>query len=412
MSMLRLLNMASRLPVVWLEARHEWPGWIAQVFKACDSAACRLFRARPTETRLGTRGPAEGRMLTAGGVRRRSAFLPRVGRGRGVGVAVSHVYGPVPSRRLGRSLGIDLVPFKTCTYDCIYCQLGRTTRKTVARNVWVPLDDVISDLEAKLSRQPDYITLGGSGEPTLHTQIGELIERIKSLTSIPVAVLTNGSLLYKREVRRALGAADLIIPSLDAGDEMQFRHINRPHKAILFDQMLEGLIACRNEVRAQYWLEVLLLAGCTETNDQIARLIQWVDLIRPERVHLNTVTRPPAEDFALGVSRSRMAELAALFHPPAEVVADYSDIHQQAEFPVSRDEIVSMLRRRPCSISDIAGGLGMHRNEVIKHVEELDDEGLLRSFHTGRGRYYRAAEPCQAGDRCPVASADGADAVE
>ena len=158
-----------------------------------------------------------------------------------------HVFGPVPSRRLGRSLGVDLVPFKVCTYDCIYCQLGRTTCKTTERKEWVPLNEVCASLRDTLDTKPDFITLSGSGEPTLFSRPGELIRSIKDLTDVPVAVLTNGSLLSVPEVRAGLLEADLVVPSLDAGNERLFRIVNRPHEDIAFDRMVEGLIAFRQE---------------------------------------------------------------------------------------------------------------------------------------------------------------------
>jgi len=154
------------------------------------------------------------------------------------------LYGPVPSRRLGRSLGIDLVPFKTCTYDCIYCQLGKTTNKTTERLNYVPVADVLREVREKLSTGVgcDYISMAGSGEPTLHASLGELISKIKEMTDIPVAVITNGSLLYLPEVRESLLKADLVIPSLDAGDAQLFEYVNRPHENIVFERMIEGLI--------------------------------------------------------------------------------------------------------------------------------------------------------------------------
>ena len=304
---------------------------------------------------------------------------------------MSYVFGPVPSRRLGRSLGVDVVPLKTCTYDCIYCQLGRTTCKTIERKEWVPLEDVIEEVKSKLSSRPDYITLSGSGEPTLLSPLGDLIDRIKTMTNVPVAVLTNGSLLWQPEVRRALQNADLLIPSFDAGDETTFRLVNRPHEAITFDKMLDGLIASREAFRGRYWLEVFLLADYTAAEADVKKVARSVDLIKPDRVQLNTVTRPPAERGAGGLSRERMAQLAALFAPPAEVIADSHDIHQHVEFSAGRDEILNMLRRRPCSIDDIADGIGMHRHEVLKHVEELQAEKLLEAAWTAGRCYYKAA---------------------
>ena len=305
---------------------------------------------------------------------------------------MSHVFGPVPSRRLGRSLGVDLVPFKTCTYDCIYCQLGRTTCMTVERKEWAPIENVLAELKGKLVSRPDYVTLSGSGEPTLFSRVGELIQGIKAMTDVPVAVLTNGSLLWREDVRAQLTDADLVAPSLDAGDETTFRAVNRPHEAISFEQMLGGLVDFRAQFRGDYWLEVLILRGYTDTEEALARMADCVGLIKPDRVQLNTVTRPPAEGFAVGVSASRMAECAAAFNPPAEVIADFRHVHDQAEFAASGGEVLDMLRRRPCSIADIADGLGLHQNEVVKYVEELSAKNLLAQSVVRGKLYYKARE--------------------
>ncbi|MBN1851243.1 MAG: radical SAM protein [Pirellulales bacterium] len=303
------------------------------------------------------------------------------------------IFGPVPSRRLGRSLGVDLVPFKTCTYDCIYCQLGRTTCKTMEKKEWVPLDHVLEQLSEKLSSKPDYITLSGSGEPTLYSRVGELIDGIKAMTRVPVAVLTNGSLLWQEDVRRQLSNADLIIPSLDAGDEAMFRLVNRPHEEISFVQMLDGLIALRSEFRGEYWLEVFVIGAYTATPGELAKLAKCVERIGPDRVQLNTVTRPPAEKYAVGVSSERLQEISSLFHPCAEIIADFRGVHQQEEFIAGREEIVQLLRRRPCSVDDIADGLGMHRNEVVKYIEELHAEKLLEESLIAEKLYYKVSKP-------------------
>ena len=314
---------------------------------------------------------------------------------------LSYAFGPVPSRRLGRSLGVDLVPFKTCTYDCIYCQLGRTTCKTVERRPYVPIDDALEDVRSKLTSLPDYVTLSGSGEPTLFSRTGELIDRIKAMTDIPVAVLTNGSLLWQSEVRSQLRNADLVIPSLDAGDETMFRAVNRPHEGISFERMLNGLIEFRREFQGQYWLEVMFLAGHNAIRAEARKLARCVSLIKPDRVQLNTATRPSAEDYAFTVQRSRLSQLAAMFSPTAEVIADYRGVRRDREFITSRGDVLELLRRRPCSINDITGGLSMHRNEAIKYVEELTARKLLDRVHADGKSYYRAkqhAELHKAGD--------------
>ena len=299
-----------------------------------------------------------------------------------------YVFGPVPSRRLGRSLGVDLIPFKTCSYDCVYCQLGQTTSKTIDRREWVPITDVVDEIRESLSSNPDYITLSGSGEPTLHSQVGELIASIKEITDVPVAVLTNGSLLWQDDVRKQLLGADLVIPSLDAGDEVMFRRVNRPHHAIPFEQMLAGLIDFRQQFRGRYWLEVFILSGLTDFPTQSSKLVECVHRIEPDRVQLNTVTRPPAEPYAQGVSQERLAQLCSAFEPTAEVIADYRGVHREAVFAAGREEILAMLRRRPCSITDIAHGLNMHRNEVVKYLEELSAEGQLTHSVVTDTHYY------------------------
>ncbi len=301
----------------------------------------------------------------------------------------SYIFGPVPSRRLGRSLGIDLVPFKTCTYDCIYCQLGRTTQKTTERKEWVPLGEVLNQLQNKLSTRPDYITISGSGEPTLYSRIGELIVAIKDITELPVAVLTNGSLLWDSEVRRGLMRADLVVPSLDAPDERLFRYVNRPHKEISFNQMVEGLGEFRTSYSGQYWLEVFLLSGITDLPAEIEKMAGIVRRIEPDRVQLNTVTRPPAEDFAAPVSKEQMKRFTAMFGDGAEVIADYRGTHQKDEFIGRREDIVTLLRRRPCTIQDISEGLGLHRNEVVKYIQELSEKGVIDSELRVSRLYYK-----------------------
>ncbi len=272
-----------------------------------------------------------------------------------------NIFGPVPSRRLGRSLGVDLVPYKTCSYDCIYCQLGCTTNKTATRGEYVSLDSIVEQLQRRLETietPPDYVTLSGSGEPTLFSRMGELIDRIKTFSSIPIAVLTNGSLLWNREVRKQLMNADLLVPSLDAGNESLFRYVNRPHESISFHRMLEGLIQLRMEYSKPYWLEVFLLAGHSAIQSEIDQIVRCVEMIQPDRVQLNTVIRPPAEEFAYSVSREQLQKIAEMFDPPAEVIAEYRGTDALFNSNVLESDILSLLQRRPCTLSDLTQSLG------------------------------------------------------
>ncbi len=304
-----------------------------------------------------------------------------------------HVFGPVPSRRLGRSLGVDLVPFKTCTYDCIYCQLGRTTCKTVERKEWVPLRSVLREIQQRLESRPDYITLSGSGEPTLYSRLDKLIDAIHRMTDIPVAVLTNGSLLWQPEVRAQLRNADLVLPSLDAPDPERFEFINRPHPAISYERMLAGLEALRRDFAGKYWLEVMLLGGYTALNVPVRQIAEKVRRIRPDKVQVNTAVRPPAEEYAMAVPPDRLRRLARMFRPPADVIADFQGRRAPAGLPASAREILQLLRRRPCTVEDVARGLTMKPAEAVKLLAELEDRGRVRSSRHGALRFYQPAGP-------------------
>ena len=290
-------------------------------------------------------------------------------------------------------MGIDLIPFKTCTFDCLYCQLGPTERPTTGRQAAVRVDDVVAELREKLATRPDYITLSGSGEPTLYLRLGELIERIHGLTDIPVAVITNGSLLWDPDVRAALARADLVVPSLDAGDEETFRAVNRPHEDIFFGRVVDGLITFREEYRGQYWLEVLLLEGLTDSEEQVAKIARIASRIRPDRVQLNTCVRPGADKKARMVDRRRLDELATLFSPAAEVIADYKAERPSGPALADREQILGMLARRPCTAADVAAGLGIHLREALKGLEGLVREGLIERGRRRSGATHYVIRP-------------------
>ncbi len=299
-----------------------------------------------------------------------------------------YIFGPVPSRRLGRSLGVDLVAFKTCSYDCIYCQLAKTTCKTLSRAEWVPLQDVLQQLKAKLAGGADYITLAGSGEPTLYSRIGELIDGIKEMTDIPIAVLTNGSMLSYPEVRKAISRADLVVPSLDAGDAETFERVNRPAEGVSFEQMVEGLVAFRQEHKGQYWLEVFLLAGVNDQAEQVQKMAQIAARINPDRIQLNTVTRPPVEEYALAVPKEQMDRFAKMFGEKAEVIADYQPSKQAAQSIGGAKEILETIARRPCTVEDLAQVLEILPHEIVKHLGKLSAQGLIESQNRSGQVYY------------------------
>lgn len=192
------------------------------------------------------------------------------------------------------------------------------------------------------------------------------------------------------EVRRTLKPADLVVPSLDTGSNQIFQYVNRPHHDITFSKMLEGLVKFRDEYDGKYWLEVFLLAGVTTPEMEINRLKTCINSICPDKIQVNTVTRPPAENFAEPVPQKQLNDLAAQLYENAEVVADYKSVHKQQDFSVRREDVLTLLKRRPCSIEDIAAGLGLHRNEVVKYIEELSSEGKIESKPHNQQLYYKA----------------------
>jgi wyosine [tRNA(Phe)-imidazoG37] synthetase (radical SAM superfamily) len=306
-------------------------------------------------------------------------------------------YGPVPSRRLGMSLGVDIVPPKICTLDCIYCQLGRTPQTTTTRGDFVDVPAVLDELADRLrsGTQADYITIGGSGEPTLNLRLGDLIDGIRRLTTIPVALLTNGTLLYRPEVRADCAKADVVAPSLDAGDATAFEAVNRPARDITIASLVSGLEQFRREFGGQIWLEVFLIGGVNTDAQQIGKIKALIARIQPDRVHLNTAVRPPAEPGVEPLSRERLDAIAAEIGGRCEVIGEAPggpgerhDVHAEAD-------LVSMLKRRPCTADDIAAGLGMSRNEVAKHLSRLQRQRVATSERRGGTLYFhiRPATP-------------------
>ncbi|HNQ22872.1 MAG TPA: radical SAM protein [Phycisphaerae bacterium] len=315
-----------------------------------------------------------------------------------------HVFGPVPSRRLGRSLGVDLVPYKTCPYDCIYCQLGATTHRTIERGPYVAISGVLRELEDRFRAgvAPDYITLSGSGEPTLQEGLALLISGIRRLSDRPIAVLTNGALLWRQDVQAELLGADLVIPSLDAGDEEMFQRVNRPHPQLRFEQVVEGLRTFCRQFHGQVWLEVFLLAGLTTAADEVQKIGALLEGVPLDRIQLNTVSRPPSEAVARPASVEELLRAARLLGERAEVIAEHAASETEGTAVARAEEIIALLQRRPCTLDDLVAGLGVHRLEAAKHVERLVRAGVIVTRQHGRQAYYQAAgyRGASPGDDC------------
>ena len=318
------------------------------------------------------------------------------------------LYGPVPSRRLGRSLGIDVVPYKVCTYDCIYCHLGRTTDKIIERKEYVPLNALVAELDRsrEVLDAADYVTIAGSGEPTLYARIGELIDAVKVRTRTPVAVITNGSLLWDAAVRDDLKQADLVIPSLDAGSAAMFLHVNRPHPAITFERMVAGLIEFRAVFKNSLWLEVLLVGGVTGIVSEVRMIAEIIRQIHPDKVQVNTVVRPPSEDFASVVSPQQLKKMAALLGQDAEVIVEYPGTAAGELCAESAGEILTMLKRRPCTLEDIVAGLGINRTAAVKQIDRLVREHAVSARRRSGQIFYAVSEGIAAGTQAPEVCRD------
>jgi wyosine [tRNA(Phe)-imidazoG37] synthetase (radical SAM superfamily) len=237
---------------------------------------------------------------------------------------MKYVFGPVPSRRLGQSLGIDTIPLKTCNWNCVYCQLGRTVPLTNERRDYIPGDLILAQVdEALANHEPgeiDWVTFVGSGEPTLHKGLGKLITRVKERTDLPVAVITNGALLYVPQVRQALKTADAVLPSLDAGSAPLYRQINRPHSQTTFERLVNGLILFRREYTGKLWIEVMLIQGLNDSEEALADIAAMLKRIQPDEVHINLPTRPPAETWVRPADEDTLLRALIIFSDVARVV--------------------------------------------------------------------------------------------
>ena len=306
---------------------------------------------------------------------------------------MKHLFGPVPSRRFGRSLGVDLTPFKTCTLDCVFCQLGHTTSKTCQRCEYVPLGELKKELLSWIREggTADYISLAGSGEPTLHNGFGELIDFIHANSDIPVALLTNGTTLYSPDVRESAAKADVAKVTMSAYDQESFVRLHRPCEGVTFNKLVNGTYAFRRDFKKSLWIEVFLVEGINSDIDNVRRIAALVGSLKPDKIHLNTSVRPPSEETATAVSEERMIELASPFDMcPNVIIPKFNSISPGDE--LNEVDILEILRRRPCTAVQIAEAFDMHMNEVAKYISRLLYKKLIYSDDRGIGAYYSAVK--------------------
>ena len=312
-------------------------------------------------------------------------------------VADNRVYGPVPSRRYGLSLGVDLVPHKVCTFDCIYCQVGRTTERTLEATAFYPPEQVLADVERALAEgpRPEVITLAGSGDPSLYAGLTALIGELKRICGLPVVFLTNGALLWRADVRAAALAADVLAPSLDAGDAETFARINRPHPDLDFDRVVAGLRSVCEDHPGQVRLEVMLVAGVNDDDQSVAAIAGIVEGLRLTSIDLNTPVRPAPGRTAGVVSPERLEAIRARLGPRARVIASFKNRPAKA-MPGgdagARERILEVLRRRPCTLADLCASLGLAPEQVAAQIAALRADGLVHARSGEAGEYYFAQE--------------------
>lgn len=305
-----------------------------------------------------------------------------------------YLFGPVPSRRLGMSLGIDLVPHKVCSLNCVYCECGRTTNLTTERKEYVPIDEIFTELNSFLIENPppDYVTFSGTGEPTLNSGIGRIMSFIKiNYPSIPVAVITNGTLLSNKQVRKELLKADLVLLSLDAASERIFRKINIPHKSLNINSHIQGIVDFRNEYSGKINLEVFIISGYNDNLEELDSLKDAILKINPDVVQLNTLDRPGTVEKLRTATNSELQRVVDYWDldnviiiasaPNRKKIKSY---HEDIE-----TAILETISRRPCTLIDLSQILGKHINEVNKYLDVLENEEKIIIIKQERGLFYQ-----------------------
>ena len=310
---------------------------------------------------------------------------------------MKRVFGPVPSRRLGQSLGIDPIPLKTCNWNCVYCQLGRTRPVTNERRTFFKKEIILGQVKEALEHHNpgdiDWITLVGSGETTLQKGLDEMINGIKEFTDIPVAVITNGSLLYRPEVRRELSVADAVLPSLDAGNPSLYRRINRPHPACTFERLVDGMVAFREEYQGHLWVEVMLLKDVNDDEVSLGEIAEYLEKINPEEIHVTQPTRPPAETWVKPPDEAGLERAHTIFGGVAKII-----LPAKGSFDLSSDEnllesIVGIITRHPMKESELIDTLSKwSSDEVRETLNQLVESGRAQLVTRSGVRFWSASE--------------------
>jgi len=305
-----------------------------------------------------------------------------------------YLFGPVPSRRLGMSLGVDLIPKKVCSLNCVYCEVGPTTKLTIERKEYILFDKVKSELEHYFANNPnpDYITFSGSGEPSLNSRMGDVLQFIKQKKpDIPVAVLTNGTLLYDKKVRNELMDANVVLPSLDAATEITFQKINCPAPQLVVEKYIQGLIDFRKEFSGKIWLEVFIIPGFNDNVEDLKALKSAFEMIRPDQIQINTLDRPGTMTDIHAASREDLKNIVDYWKlDNVEIIASAPERKNIQSFRKDAETaILETIKRRPCTLDDLSKILELHINEINKYLDVLEAEDKIRSVRQQRGVFYQ-----------------------
>ena len=287
-------------------------------------------------------------------------------------------------------MGVDIIPHKYCCFDCIYCQIGKTTNiETIRKRFADPFKiiDEITDAINKTERI-DYITFSGSGEPTLNSDLGTMIEEAKRITNIPVSVITNSALLYRGDVRKDLMLADVVLPSLDAVSEDIFKYINRPHSLIEIDTIIHGLKLLRKEYKGKIWLEVMLVKNVNDTEEELGKLKKIVSELNVDKLHLNTVTRPPTEETAGRLTKDDLEKISKYLGEPSEIICDFEKFVEMYNDENWSQKIVEILQRRSLTLDDIVKITGISLSKAKNRLKTLENEGEIKSYCFDDNIYY------------------------
>jgi wyosine [tRNA(Phe)-imidazoG37] synthetase (radical SAM superfamily) len=307
------------------------------------------------------------------------------------------IFGPVKSRRLGRSLGIEMVPKKICSMNCIYCEVGKTTNLTIERKEYYPWDLIERSIfQAKeMEDSFDVLTLTGSGEPSLNIHFEKAIKLAKKIIKKPIAVLTNGTLLHISSIREAMAEADIVLPSLDAGTSETFQKVNRPHPQIDLKIIIENLKTLRDDMKGEMWLEVLFVEGLNDSENELKALKSAIEYINPHKVQINTVVRPPAFENAKPLSFEKLKKIAQFLGEKTEIIVSKERLDKAVktfknlEEEKVKSEILKYLKRRPSTIKELSLALNIEEKEVNTILNELISEGIVKEkLHEGKKFFF------------------------